>query len=87
MILGSIAGLPEVSNLEPTRLELVSEAAIDEFRTNPVIDEEVRKNRVIMRELRNAVAKHLPAAARARAQGPTNIQGSPAHGRPERGKR
>ena len=59
MIIGSVLGIDTVTTGHANRLEQIAEAAIDEFRTNPVVGEQICRNRVIMREVRAAVAETM----------------------------
>lgn len=57
MIIGSLVGIEEVSKLSTETIDESLQIALDEIRTNPIIDQHIRKDRVIMRELTAAV-KH-----------------------------
>lgn len=63
MIVGSLLGHERASQLTSNQLDKITEIALNEFVTNPVIDEQVRQNSVIMQELANAVSKTVKSYA------------------------
>jgi len=74
MIVGSIIGLEEVGKLDTNRLDEVTQAVLDEIRTNPIIDEQIRQNPVIMRELNTTVTQVLRGEKRPPAEHPHSLQ-------------
>jgi len=75
VIVGSILDIEEVGRLDTGRLDEVTQAVLDEFRTNPVIDEQIRQNSVIMRELKTAVNQTLKGEKRPPAEHPHALEG------------
>ncbi|HSR68614.1 MAG TPA: hypothetical protein VLU25_11805 [Acidobacteriota bacterium] len=63
MLIGSLTDIEEFSRLEQSRRDNALQAMLDEFRVNPVIDKEVRGNKVIMQELAKAVNRTIDPAA------------------------
>lgn len=55
MLIGSLKDVEEFSAMDEDRRDRALTAVLDEFRVNPVIDKEIKKNKVIMRELATAV--------------------------------
>jgi hypothetical protein len=55
MLIGSLTDVEEFGQMEQSRRDSALQAMLDEFRVNPVIDREVRNNKVIMGELAKAV--------------------------------
>lgn len=49
--------------LDTKRLKEIDNVILDELRTNPIIDEQVRMNGVIMNELKKAISKYLKSGA------------------------
>jgi pyruvate formate-lyase activating enzyme-like uncharacterized protein len=70
MILGSILELEGITKMDTKRLDSIQEVALDEIRTNPVIDEQLRTNQVVVRELRAAVSSALKNETRPSAEHP-----------------
>ena len=63
MIIGGLTDIEEFAKVdEPTR-NAALDAALDQFRVNPVIDKEVRSNPVIMRELAKTVSYAISPAS------------------------
>lgn len=59
MLIGTMSDVEEFGKLENDMRSNSLEAMLDEFRVNPVIDEQIRKNKVIMRELEKAVHRTM----------------------------
>ncbi|MGR9556461.1 hypothetical protein ACU8MG_25305 (plasmid) [Rhizobium leguminosarum] len=59
MLIGGLTDVTQFRELDPSSREAALMAALDEFRTNPVIDKEVQNNTVIMGELAKAVNRSL----------------------------
>lgn len=57
MIVGSLLGHERAAQLTANQLDKITEIALNEFVTNPKIDEQVRSNPIIMQELAAAVSK------------------------------
>ena len=70
MILGSILEVEGITKMQTKRLDEMLDVALDEFRTNPVIDEQIRTNPVIVKELRAAVGSALNNEPRPSAEHP-----------------
>lgn len=64
MILGSVMGIEGVSKLDTGRMDEVLQIALDEITSNPIIDEQLRNNPVIMKELTAVVTRSLGADER-----------------------
>ena len=45
--------------MDQSRRDVALQAMLDEFRVNPIIDKEVRANKIIMRELSKAVNRTI----------------------------
>ena len=59
MIIGSVMGPEEVGRLEAGRIDEVTQVVLDEITSNPIIDEQIRKDPIIMRELRGAAERAI----------------------------
>lgn len=59
MIVGSVVKPEKAKKLDDRRLSSITEVALEAITTNPVIDHEIRKNLVIMKELKSAVVAAL----------------------------
>lgn len=55
MLIGSLSDVDSFNKLDQASRDAALQAALDAFRTNPVIDQEIQKNPVIMRELATSV--------------------------------
>ncbi|MEX5711748.1 hypothetical protein AB1484_26500 [Parafrankia sp. FMc6] len=66
MIIGSLVGRENLGDLETSQLDEILQVALDEIASNPIIDEQIRKNPVIMRELA-AVVEDVHAGRRGSA--------------------
>ena len=59
MLIGHLISPEAISQLDPKRLDELTEVAMKAFVENTIIDEEIRKNPVIMKELSAVVARSL----------------------------
>jgi hypothetical protein len=59
MLIGHLLPFEAFTQLDTKRLDELTKVAMDELVENPVIDEQIRQNQVIMRELSTAIARSL----------------------------
>lgn len=69
MIIGHLVDPETISKLDLKEMDEVLQVAINELTQNPVIDERLRKDPVIMKELMNAVQRKLGNQGKAKAAG------------------
>jgi hypothetical protein len=67
MIIGSVVGVEEVGKLDTGDIDSVVQHALDEISTNPIIDAQIRKDPIIMRELQGVVTRSLKQKGSAKA--------------------
>ena len=61
MILGHLLPLETISRLDTNRVDELTKIAMNELNENPIIDEQIRQNPVIMKELASIVSRSLKA--------------------------
>lgn len=69
MIIGHLVDPETISKLDLKEMDEVLQVAINELTQNPVIDERLRKDPVIMKELMNAVQRKLGNQGKVKAAG------------------
>jgi hypothetical protein len=59
MLIGHLLPLEMISRLDTKRIDELTEIALNEFVENPTIDEQIRQNPVIMKELGAVISRSL----------------------------
>lgn len=59
MLIGHLVPLEAFTQLDTNRLDELTKIAFNELAENPIIDEQIRQNPVIMRELSAAITRSL----------------------------
>jgi hypothetical protein len=62
MLIGHLMPFEVFTQLDTNRLDELTKIAIDELVENPVIDDQIRQNPTIMRELSAVVSRSLKAS-------------------------